>query len=85
MNRKLKFDLFIGTLAAGSGICNSTLGGGIYCLGNFTGIASSGSACGLANSPAVYTQVSIWYIDNNTDHKLRNATRGRGEWVITLE
>jgi len=40
-----------------SGICPSTRGGGIYCNGIFTGIASSGLGCGAANSPGVYTQV----------------------------
>lgn len=47
-----------GSLLAGPGICESTRGGGIYCFGNFTGIATSGDGCGVANSPGIYTQVS---------------------------
>lgn len=46
-----------GTTAATSGICATTIGGGIYCNGNFTGIATSGDQCGTANSPSIYTQV----------------------------
>lgn len=49
--------LTTGTVAATSGICESTIGGGIYCSGNFTGIASDGATCGTVNSPSVYTQV----------------------------
>ncbi|XP_037030315.1 trypsin-like [Bradysia coprophila] len=46
-----------GTLAATSGICNTTIGGGIYCNGAFTGIATSGENCGSLNTPGIYTQV----------------------------
>lgn len=47
-----------GVLTAASGICPTTIGGGIYCNGNFTGIATDGNPeCGLVNSPSIYTQV----------------------------
>lgn len=54
----MQIDFLTGTVGAGSGICDSTVGGGLYCFGNFTGIATSGAGCGLANSPGIYTQVS---------------------------
>lgn len=59
LGRVLETMFCAGGLGAGSGICASTIGGGIYCFGNFTGIASSGAAvqCGAANSPGIYTQV----------------------------
>lgn len=52
--------VFVGVLTAASGICPTTIGGGIYCNGNFTGIATFGNPdCGLVNSPSIYTQVSL--------------------------
>jgi len=40
------------------GICDSTIGGGIYCNGIFSGIATSGAVCGgTLNSPGIYTQL----------------------------
>jgi trypsin len=46
-----------GVTTAASGICPSTRGGGLYCNGNLTGIASSGFGCSTANSPGIYTEV----------------------------
>lgn len=56
--RIVQLNLLTGDLLATSGICDSTRGGGLYCFGNFTGIASSGTLCGQINQPGVYTQVS---------------------------
>lgn len=52
--------MYLGSMGAGSGICDATIGGGVYCNGNFTGIASFGTGCGAANNPGVFIQVSIY-------------------------
>ncbi|KAJ6643593.1 Anionic trypsin-2 [Pseudolycoriella hygida] len=64
--RVLESMLCGGVLGANSGICPSTIGGGLYCFGNFTGIATSGTGCGAANSPGIYTQVRhhVQWINN---------------------
>jgi len=56
--RVLETMICAATAVANTGICASTRGGGIYCNGQLTGIASQGLGCGEINSPAgVYTQV----------------------------
>ena len=59
-----------GTVLAGQGgTCNSTRGGGLYCNGLYTGIASFGFGCGAANNPGIYTQVI--YEQYNKNHFLK--------------
>lgn len=53
-----------GTLAATPTVCTGNVGGGLFCQVNnvweLTGVLSFGVACGLVNSPGVYTQVRFF-------------------------
>lgn len=71
--RALETMICAGSVAANAGaICDSTRGGGIYCNGNFTGIASSGFGCGVVNTPGLFTQVS--YEDRKTNYYRHDVT-----------
>lgn len=55
--RVLETMICAGSALPGQGICDRTRGGGLYCNGILTGVASDGLGCGIINSPGVYAQV----------------------------